>query len=201
MRNRTCSLLLGTLLLVFAALAPASEPKDPYAFTPEHRTVFFAVLEGLYEDGVSTKDVERIMMKDPALGTAMHFVYGCPLCGPAHDALSVYRARTSWPYKGPRKDTFGPGLDAAMRKALASDDFAARHATVQALIKRWVERRLILMRVTDSERAGYSKAFEGMSKKGNAMLAEMRRAGRAGELGKMKGCAVCDGATEGCRSE
>ncbi len=201
MRNWTCTLLLGTLLLVFAALAPASEPKDPYAFTPEHRTVFFAVLEGLYEDGVSTKDVERIVLVDPALGGAMHFVYGCPLCGPARDALSVYRTRSSWNYKGPRNDTFGAGLDAATRKALASDDFATRRAAVQALIKRWVERRLNLMRVTESERAGYSKAFERMSKKGNAMLAEYRRHGRAGELGKMKGCAVCDGATEGCRSE
>ena len=141
------------------------------------------------------------MMKDSALGGAMHFVYGCPLCGPAHDALGVYRTRPSWSYKGPRNDTFGAGLDKATRKALSSDDFATRHAAVQALIKRWVERRLKLMRLTERERAGYQAAFEDMSKKGTAMLAEHRRHGRAGELGKMKGCAVCDGATSGCATK
>jgi hypothetical protein len=191
-----------TLLLVFAGLAPANDPATdrPDSFSLAHRTVFFAVLEGLYEDGVATKDVERILMVDPATKTPMHFVYGCPLCSPALDALRAYAKRLDWEYKG-KPNTFGHGLDEKARAALASDDFPTRFAAVQGLIKRWLGRRLKLMRLTPKEKREWVDVIGDMSKKGNALLAEFRRSGTAGELGKAKECPICSGAEAACKME
>jgi len=192
---------IAILVATFVGFAIAKDLPVPRSkFSLEHRQIFYAVLEGLFEDGVSDEDVDRILMIDPKTKAPMHFVYGCPLCNPALDALRVYRVRGPWHYKA-AGNTFGRGLDAQTRASLASDAMADRFGAVQGLIQRWVKARMKLMRLTKDERAQWTHAIADMSKKGNAMLSELRRSGRAGELGTMKACPICSGAEGACQAE
>jgi hypothetical protein len=181
------------LIATTAADADKAAAKPP-RFTPHHRTLFFAVFEGLYEDGLSNEDVDRILMPEQGTTQPMHFIYGCPICDPALDALRAYRARPKLHYKNLNNDSFGQGPDPAVSKALASDDFKTRFDAIQKLIQRWVSRRLDLMRLTAQERAQWALAIADMKKKGEAMLQAEVAAGRAGPRAQAKGCSICNGA-------
>jgi len=176
---------------------PLLLPAPRSSFSEQHRAVFFAVLEGLYEDGVSDEDVDRILRVDPATKAPRHFVPGCPLCNPALDAFRAYRSRGDWHYKS-GGNTFGPGLDESTRRALASEKLGDRFAAVQGLIQRWVSARVRLMRLTNAERKQWNLAIAEMARKGNEILGSMRTFGTAGELGTMKACPICSGAEAGC---
>ncbi len=178
------------LALLFGAARAGTERASPEDC---HQQIFFAVLEGLYQDGAANEDVERILAGEagPEL-----FVAGCPLCTPALDAFRVYRARAPLSTKG--GDTFGGGLDAEMRARLADTDFEVRWEALEALVRRYVARRLDAQRLTKGERESYRRMLEDMRKKGMALLSSQRAAGEAGPLGVMKGCALCDAANEGC---
>jgi hypothetical protein len=162
-----------------------------------HRLVFFAVLEGLYEDGVANADVDRILREDPATGHAMHFVYGCPLCTPALDAFRVYRVRPKLSGKE-ETDTFGAGLAPELSKRLAGEEMKERLDAVHTLIARWVERRLDGMRLTDAERAEIRSRMAEGRKRGMSKLQETDRAGAAGAFTGINRCAVCDAANDAC---
>jgi hypothetical protein len=171
-------------LALFAVLPASGGPErrdESY-----HRTIFFAVLEGLYEDGVSTEDVELILRRDPKTRYLENFVYACPICNPARDAFEVYRSRPMWKYKLPH-DTFGKGLDAETHAALWSTDRAARLDAVEGLVRKWVGRRLAMMRLTADERSAYENEFAMMRKEGMSELKDSA-------LADMKRCAMCDGA-------
>src|SRR6266852_2074566 len=90
--------------------------------------VFFAVLEGLYTDGVSNADVDAILATDPKTKQPRfeeHFVSQCPLCHPAFDAFVLYRARQDFSQQfkdGHWKNNFGAGLDAKLSKKLHSEN-------------------------------------------------------------------------------
>src|SRR5262245_66503155 len=75
---------------------PAAGPPDEEGFDPVHRTIFYAVLEGLYEDGVSNGLVKLMLEKDPKTGNFLHLVYSCPICDPVLDALHVYESRANF---------------------------------------------------------------------------------------------------------
>src|SRR2546429_752891 len=96
------SFFLGAMLsaavvsVVGEGVAPTSHVQQPWTQSRASQLVFFAVLEGLYRDGVSNDTVDLIIPPG-ANGAARfepeHFVYACPLCHPAFEAFSLYRHR------------------------------------------------------------------------------------------------------------
>ena len=90
--------------------------------------VFFAVLEGLYRDGVQNEIVdaiigEKILKKDDKVKT--HFVFRCKLCHATYEAFRTYRNRPAFMQtKG--TSTFGKGADLAQQKKLRSKDARTR---------------------------------------------------------------------------
>lgn len=186
MRTRLLPLLLVAALPA-AGGAPDNDPER------HHKMVFFAVLEGLYEDGVATEDVDAILSPDPETGYLENFVRGCPICDPACDAFRLYRGRPGFQEKKGEgtRNTFGKGLDAATREAILSRDPAKRFPAIEGLVRTWVARRLALLRLTEAEREGFTRAFEEMRKIGMSRIA-------GGAPAKMKSCALCDGATAAC---
>ena len=97
------SLVTGLLLVPFTVSAD-SNPE----FTRGHKFVYFAVLEGLYEEGLSDAMVASILGE----GMTDHFVYGCPVCIPAYQAILLYKDRPGFVNrKRPARD-FGSGLPA-----------------------------------------------------------------------------------------
>ena len=111
-------LILGVLSLRGDTQKPREKPRiiDPGSMT---QLVFFAVLEGLYEDGVGTDDVDRILAVDPKTKQPRleeHFVYSCPLCMPAFDAMVLYRSRPNFYGRKDSSDNFGPAWNLLSRK-------------------------------------------------------------------------------------
>ena len=93
---KTCLALAVALLLGPATLrAQDGEQRAMAAPAPlgeSTQFLFLSVLDGLYQDGVSTEDVERILLRAEKQAYT-HFIHSCPVCAPVVWALAAYRAR------------------------------------------------------------------------------------------------------------
>lgn len=146
------AVLLAGLVVTAPARASAADPASEF--------IFFSVLEGLYEDGVSNEDVDQILMKKEGQ-SYFHFVYACPICGATISALQAYRGRPVAFY-GQKKmgANFGSGLAAPVQKRLFSEDSHQRLVAINALVHGWIDRRMDRQRLTDAERETLGQALE-----------------------------------------
>jgi hypothetical protein len=92
--------------------------------------VFHAVLEGLYTDGVSNEVVDKILKPN----FLANFVDKCPLCHPAYQAFLLYRDRKVFCGVKSHADSFGSGLDEAVKQDILSGSSTERRKTLQSLI-------------------------------------------------------------------
>ena len=176
---------LVSLLFVRPTICVAAD------FDEAHRFIFYAVLEGCYEDGISTKDVKQILLVDTNIGPGhVHFVYACPICTPVVHALEAYLSRPEqFSSLKKRTSTFGDGLDAEREQRLFSHQPAERLAVVNSLMQNWVKRRMTQLRLTQLERDELLQSFAKMRKEG------MKYFGLTGKaFGDVKQCALCNGA-------
>jgi hypothetical protein len=199
---------LGAVVLVIGVLtlrADTQKPRDKPPIIDSgscRQLVFFAVLEGLYEDGLSTADVEQILAVDPLTKQprySEHFVGACPLCLPAFDACQLYRSRPHFYGLKEAVDKFGPGLEPALVKKLHSDKKVEQLDAILTLVNRWVSRRLDSMRLTKDEREHWTAVIEEGRKRGMQGL-EQAQAGNRNEYVGWKGCAICDGTAGACQA-
>ena len=160
--------------------------------------IFFAVLEGLYRDGVANDDVDIVLAKTKRKGGAegyINFVYGCGLCTPALDAFRTYRARPEFYARKGAADNFGTGLSKAQRALLRSSEAQTRLDLLQSLIQRWTDQRLDQKRLQDPERTDYEHDLAERRKEAMTRLQENRRGGFSLFSGT-DNCAVCDGSVK-----
>jgi len=156
--------------------------------------LFFAVLEGLYRDGVTNDVVEGLLVPNDGGGPAL-FVPGCPICTPALNAFLVYRVRPAFIGKKFECDTFGPGLPEEVAAACTGPDLDARFKVLNGLIEGWVAQHIKNRRLTAEEAAEWRQVMEEWRKKGMAGLTQQQVAGKDFS---MKSCAVCDAANGAC---
>lgn len=181
-----------------AEVRAAPEAPNGGADDPVSRFLFFAVLEGLYEDGVSNEIVERVTELDARTGWPKHFIYACPICMPAFDAFRSYRSRTAFYGRKWACDTFGEGLDKELaRRLLDRDDLVLGNA-LQERIERWTARRIELLRLTDVERDALSHELAERRKRGTEFLRSYQANGSAPQYAGMKSCPLCEGASGAC---
>lgn len=166
-----------------------------FGFDEFHRLVYFAVLEGLYSDGVPDEVVEGLMIEEQ--GTPALFVYDCPICNPALDAFTTYRERPIWKHYKDRPDTFGRDYPAESRARALAEEKSVRLELLNGMIQGWIARRLESMRLTPDELARWKEGFEIRRKRGMESLARYQGEGQ-GRYAGMKGCAVCDAANGAC---
>lgn len=201
------SLVATTLLVSVAVLSLRGVEKPavnkPYKFWPEARAsqlIFFAVLEGLYRDGVTNSDVDLIIppgKSDAPTFDKEIFVYACPLCHPAFEAFKQYRHRTLFFAMKRPMDTFGPGLEESVRVRLRSSNPDERRQAVEGLISRWVGQRLDMMRLTKDERDEITQEIEAGRKQG---MGGLKQYVQSGEVSKSRtNCAICDGSFGACK--
>jgi hypothetical protein len=82
---------IAILFLQGAQAEKAGRPSGAWFKNETSQFVFFAVLEGLYRDGLSTKTVELIVPRKNK-GSALsleNFIINCPLCYPAAEAFRL----------------------------------------------------------------------------------------------------------------
>ena len=206
------------LLLVLCAIAclrpvqgldvPTLSPPGDALRDPVGHLVFFAVLEGCFQDGVAREDIDLILPKNPDTGGVRledHFIWTCPLCMPVVDALRCFKERGRFLSDKGGRDQFGTGLRPEMRNRLRSPERETRVAALQDLVAGWVRRRLELMRLADDERITWTAAIDARVQLGVIRL----KALKAGDLGEdfqalyhpwPQRCPVCDGVMEGIRT-
>ena len=202
LKNSLLFLVRTTIVLGLIALAPGDgggapaegTKKASWAQSRASQLVFFAVLEGLYGDGMSNDEVDLIIPpgqdRRPTFDRE-HFVYACPLCHPAYEALVLYRQRPSFFGMKAPVDNFGPGLDAALVKGLRSPDATRRREVIEGLIHRWVTKRLELMRLSTAERQAITLELEEGRKQGMGMLKQSSQT--------RTNCPICDGSFGACK--
>jgi hypothetical protein len=154
------------------------------------REIFFAVLEGLYNDGVDSEVLQSILRRK-ADGTLEHFVWTCPICMPAFEAMSLYSRRESFQCFKIAQDTFGEGLAPDTRTSLIDGNLKVRQETIDHLVRSWVERRLDKLRLTPQERHTWSQVLAERRKIGMTILSRTPNA-------ELKSCPFCDGAAGAC---
>ncbi len=166
--------LLSATFRLQPVAAGASPPSELDATT---QFIFYGVLEGLYEDGVSNQDVDQILMKKENQSYC-HFIYACPICTTTIWALQAYRSRPEQFYslKSPSPtSTFGPGLPSSLRTELFSDDPHRRLKAINTLVKDWIGRRMDRMNLSTKDREALLKALEEKRKQGMEALESLRR--------------------------
>ena len=140
--------------------------------------VFFAVLEGLYRDGVQNEIVDAIIgdkveKKEDKVKT--HFVFRCELCHATYEAFRTYRNRPAFmDAKG--ASTFGKGADLKLLKDLRSKDARKRVYTMGALVRPWIMHRIEQTRKTPAEKTAMKKKFAEYAQYGAKMLNAHRKA-------------------------
>ncbi len=186
----------AALVLSSAVLLLSSPAQDIQLvqFSDEKRFLFFAVLEGLYNDGLSEESVSSVMGEN----ITDHFIIACPICLTAYEALEAYRDAPAFTSKTYRVKGFGPGLAVEERKALAGD-LEERRQQIRALIHRWVEARFVEMDWPEEREATMREAIRRMSEKGAAALEHLKKGGAGEDLANIYAdwefCPSCSGAT------
>ncbi len=174
--------------------APAASPPGGTALS---RFLFFASLEGLFEDGVP-EDLVKVILEKDARGGYVNFVYACPLCMPTLDAFRQYAARMEWEYsvKGDRyADDAKPSVLGEIAGLLGDKDVAVRRKGLGALVERYAKRRMDRLRLTVEERASWRQAMALGRKEGMRILESYTRSSPA-ETHGMERCPTCDGAND-----
>jgi hypothetical protein len=187
-------MIVRALVASFLALAVVSgDPRKESKADPYEQHIFFAILEGLYADGVSNEVVDEVVAIDPVTKYPANFVWACPACMPAYNAFLAYRARPGFRgYKLPR-DTFGAGLAPEVASKLTSDDLQVRQGELEKLIRTWMERRMENLRLTDEERREWRSEMEMRRKEGMGHLDSYRKI-VGSSYASMKTCPICEGA-------
>lgn len=196
-----CLPLAASLLFVAPAssFAPGGEAcrqaaLDQTVQQEGRRELFFAVLEGLYADGVSNQAVDAVLAADPENGLPVNFVKGCPICMPAYDAFRAYRARPASSFKSELGDGLAADVEAQLLAGTADERFAASGKLVQG----WIARRFDARRLTPEERAAWARVMKGWREKGMAALENLRGIERPGVFATRKACTMCDAANAAC---
>jgi hypothetical protein len=182
----------------------SENPPNASDYSAETRLIFFAVLEGLYQDGVNGEALEllnpgetEMWVKDQPDRT--NFVYTCPICMPTFDALRLYQSRKRfYGQKGTRYSTFGQGLSESVLKQLKGSPQERRDA-IQLLIQRWVGQRLDGMSLSKTERGEIEDRLKEMKKDGEEALKRFQKNAHGSTFTEhykgWKKCPACDGAS------
>ncbi|HEV2691983.1 MAG TPA: hypothetical protein VG347_03735 [Verrucomicrobiae bacterium] len=167
-------------------------------FDGNYRFIFYAVLEGCYEDGIATTNVDQILLMKTNVGF-VHFVYACPICTPTIHALEAYRSRPQHLYGlKTRANTFGPGLTPEQISRLYSDNSTNRLTVINELMHGWIARRMTELRLSDTEKAQLQADLEKMRKQGMQYLKPRQNGdpetAEKSAVAEVRQCAACNGA-------
>jgi hypothetical protein len=182
--------LFVSLIVCFLSMPAARADGD---FDEGYRFIFYAVLEGCYEDGLETNDVSQILLANT--NGHVHFVYACPLCTPTIHALEAYQSRPShFSSLKTHVTTFGAGLSPDLKKQLHGEKAEDRLAAINALVNGWVSRRMKLLKLSAAEQTQLHALLEKKRRQGMNYLKSFDGAASVSAFTNVHQCAVCNGA-------
>ena len=165
---------------------------------PTFQLVFFSVLDGCFQDGLTDADVDQILRKTPN-GQLEHFIYSCPICTATMYALEAYRARPDvHTMKIGGRLAFGHGLTSDLHARLYSDQIKDRLSALHDLEQNWVDRRVASLRLDPEEAAQMQKGLKAARDEGTRVIQSWGKQGNLAAVapGYQAGdeCAVCNAA-------
>ncbi len=190
MRKMIMTFCLLALLVVPTRAAPTDAEFKEF--------LFFAVLEGLFEQGLPDNTVDRLLQRDAMSGQPFLFVYGCPICHPTYDALRLYRSRQPmWGDKRESRD-FASKVEPALLKRLNADDPTTRAEAFGELVEQFVAARIATSRFTPAELKTWRTKLDEGKQRGEEQLKQYQAQGNT-TYSWMKSCSMCNGANRGAR--
>lgn len=152
----------------------AEKPKEGVVWQEDEmcQFVFFAVLEGLYRDGIQNEVVDAIigeMVEKEEDKVKTHFVFRCELCHATYEAFRAYRNRPAFMDTKDRS-SFGKGTDLAILKELRNDDARTRVYSMGRLIRPWIMHRIEETRKTPEEKTQMKERFVKYADEGRELL-------------------------------
>ena len=107
------------------------------------RFLTLAIFDGLWEDGAEADVVKPLAKHDDPI-----YIYKCPICMPVAHAFDIYAsAPPPLIYDGR-----GPGLPPDVLAQLKAVDLPPRKKGLEALVKRYVDRRFERLKMSDEEK-------------------------------------------------
>ncbi|MEZ0266342.1 MAG: hypothetical protein ACAI43_16555 [Phycisphaerae bacterium] len=174
-------------------------PSAKWRTDPACQLVFFAVLEGLYTDGVPDEAVNLIVPPDAGGEGVKHsFVFRCPLCHAAYEAFVLYQNRTAFNGSGEKRSTMGGAFDPKVLESLKSKDVRTRVYTMGAMIRPWIERRMKMTQMGEAEQKALLKRLLDYAAEGDRLFRTLRA--QPGSVYQewmfYGGCQACEAAQE-----
>jgi hypothetical protein len=154
----------------------ASPPPRPPTEVDRGRFLYFALLEGLWEDGAPAEALKPLLA-----APRDHFVPKCPVCTPVTQALADYANTTDIAVYGGRGKGFPPEIEIALRSGVRDE----RRRGLESLVARYVDRRFERVRMTSGERFLMKALIDEGRQDGMSMM----------EPGFGPACPSCSGAT------
>lgn len=188
--HRPIFLSIASLVVLFAAAVQSAEeapkptaketPKEAVEKEPKKKSVawqndemcqfvFFAVLEGLYRDGIQNEVVDAIigdLVEKEADKVKTHFVFRCELCHATYEAFRAYRNRPAF-MDTKDQNTFGKGTDLEILKKLRSKKAPERVYAMGSLVRPWIMHRIEETRKTPEEKTAMKKKFMEFAMEGD----------------------------------
>ena len=198
-------LLSGLLVLLPESGKSQDEVRMDY-FGEGYQLVYFGVLEGLFQDGVKSKEVDLILKQTEDGIAYEHFIYACPICMATIHALELYRDRPRFygikDHAPPAKfRTFGKGLSEEVRVKLQDADSSVRLKAIHELVIRWVNARLESLELTEDQHQNLQAELKAGRERGMKMLRGYQKnpeelAFYAPAYADLKECAICNAALQ-----
>ncbi len=158
------------------AVAPAPDTLE-WRSDPVNQMVFFAVLEGLYTDGVPNEVVDLIVSsKDDKESNVKHsFVFRCSLCHAAYEAFALYQKRPNFVATKGKANTFGTGVDPKILRDLKSDQPSVRVMAMGKMMRPWIDRRIKMMRLSPEEKTEMLVKMAQYASEGTAIFRKIKK--------------------------
>lgn len=134
------------------------KPKPP-SDAALNRFVFFAVLEGLFEDGMPAETVDLILSKNDK-GEYENFIYACPICTPSVEAFRAFQMRRQF-YHGRKGEAYFDAKPDPLFDEIAKQAQQKRYnKALDTLMQRYIKRRLDRLNLSADERAVWLAALK-----------------------------------------
>ncbi len=189
-------------------------PRDPSDFPDNqrpdkyYRLIFFAVLEGLYEEGLVDSQIETLLERAGTKPAQLYrnFIFACPICEPARTAIELYQARpvlSSWKIPRAQITTFGKGPSREIQTLLESKKVGDHRTALRLLVEKWTTQKLNSMNLTEQEKSEWRTGLAERKKAGMQRLHEQQTSSFSSPewskvqleaYGDEKGCSICEGA-------
>jgi hypothetical protein len=148
----------------------------------ECRMVFYTVLQGLYEDGISDEVVNLVIGRVETNSVEKRFVFKCKLCHACYEAFAAYQRRPAFHgAKGVKtigSKTIPPEVMKNLQDNVHDGAFGRAFATI---IQPWIKKRLLSMDLSEKDKVKKMQKFADLASEGNALLG-----------GQYKQCQACD---------